>query len=131
MKSGSEKNGAAGAILSGWVIVQLEGITLIGKLAGASLLSPVFELKYAEAVQGNQMRFAHAVFPVWRLPITAMPLPDRVIPFPCESLPDQVQEAIANGAREAQRMIESMRPISPLIIGNPQDLSNLPPIEKK
>ena len=90
--------------LAGWVIVQAQGMTLIGR-AQRRALRPVFELKPVMSDRG----IGHMVVPVWLLGVDELETPAGAIVHPCEELTRSQRVHLLKSVQQAEEMSATMR----------------------
>lgn len=92
--------------LAGWVIVQAQGMTLIGRSWSAhKVLRPVFELKPVMSDRG----IGHMVVPVWLLGVDELETPAGAIVHPCEELTRSQRVHLLKSVQQAEELSATMR----------------------
>ena len=108
--------------LSGWVICQAHGVTLIGRGVGAAL-APVYELRPIMGQQG----FGHMALPVWLLGIREFAIPPGAIVERIESFSRPQREHLAVAVERAEQLQAQMSAAESGIVIAPAG-TKLPPM---
>ena len=109
--------------LAGWVIMQSNGLTLIGRLARLAdekaTLSPVYEMKPAMRPSRDVLgvEVTHTCVPVWLLGLESIDVPSDGIFVPLDSLSRPKRAMLAQYVAQAAEIQESQkRAESPVMV---------------
>ena len=123
MNGSARERGGAGGPMEGWVIVQSNGLTLIGRMGEATdegyRLSPVYEMKPAmrPSRDGRGVEVTHTCVPVWLLGLESIDVPLEAIVVACESLSRPQRAMLAQYVAQAAEIQESQkRAESPVLL---------------
>ena len=103
----TDENGALP--LAGWAIVQTNGLTLIGRLVGGTLLSPVYELKPQMAATQQGIQIGHLAVPVWLLGLRDVALPSGCLVERLEEFSPRIRRSLAQSVQAAEDMANMLR----------------------
>jgi hypothetical protein len=96
--------------LSGWVIAQVQGLTVIGCMTlGRDKLRPVFELKPQMQMGREGVQIQHVAVPVWLLGVREMDLPHGAVVEPCENFGRGQRVALHRSVQMAEAMGAAIR----------------------
>lgn len=102
--------------LAGWAIVQVHGMTLIGKVCAPSgmgaqsqRLSPVYELKPQIASDHQGVHVGHLAVPVWLLGLTEVEIPVGALVEPLEAFAPRIRESLQKVVNAAEEMAVMLR----------------------
>lgn len=104
-------NGADKGPLAGYVIAQVQGLTLIGLLTGRTL-SPVYDLKAGmqQDPRNGSINIQHACFPVLLFgSIDEIDLPEGALVIPIASLSMGERRALSTAVENGSKMAQAMR----------------------
>jgi len=127
-----ENSGSHGP-LSGWVVAQQHGLTLIGRLIMKEcngdqkpFLSPVYELKpIIQPLPDGMTAMGHTVVPVWLLGVREMPLVESAIAEMCEEFTIEQRQKLRDVIALAEKNQEELRGGGARLIVPPYEIPNI------
>ena len=99
-------NGQDRGPMAGWAVVQTQGVTLLGRVAGDKL-SPVYELRASLQQVQQGIAVVHLATPPWLLlSIKSLPIPAGAIVTACEELDQDDRRTLHEAASRAGEMVK-------------------------
>jgi len=104
--------GGGGQVLSGWAIVQSNGLTLIGQHVADGVehkLRPVYELRPQAKQTPRGMQVGHVVLPMLLLSIREVQIPAGAIVVCCDTLPPGERARLHASIKQGEELADGMR----------------------